>query len=42
MAASTTTSFTGQPRIKGSSESMRMFLLTVSSLGLSIVWGTEM
>ena len=37
-----TTSWVGQPRIKGSTESMRMFLLTVSSLGLAFCWGTEM
>lgn len=36
-----TTSWTGQPRIKGNSEFMRMFLLTLSLIGLQFCWGTE-
>ncbi|KXT17552.1 hypothetical protein AC579_6186 [Pseudocercospora musae] len=35
------TSWTGQPRIKGSTEAMRMFLLTFSLIGLQFCWGTE-
>ena len=36
-----TPSWTGQPRVKGSSEPMRMFLLTFSLIGLQFCWGTE-
>ena len=35
------TQWSGQPRIKGASESMRMFLLTFSMIGLQFAWGTE-
>ncbi|CAK1365606.1 General alpha-glucoside permease [Cercospora beticola] len=35
------TTWTGQPRIRGGSESMRMFLLTFSLIGLQFCWGTE-
>ncbi|RYO83596.1 hypothetical protein DL766_006474 [Monosporascus sp. MC13-8B] len=35
------TRWSGQPSIKGSSESMRMLLLTCSSIGISLVWGIE-
>lgn len=41
MAASPT-SWTGQPRIRGASEPVRMFLLTCSMIGLQFCWGTEM
>lgn len=34
-------SWVGQPRIKGSTESVRMFLLTFSMIGLQFAWGTE-
>ncbi|KAK4501677.1 hypothetical protein PRZ48_007486 [Zasmidium cellare] len=34
-------SWTGQPRIKGNSEFMRLFLLTLSLIGLQFCWGTE-
>lgn len=34
-------SWTGQPRIRGSTESMRLFLLTFSLIGLQFCWGTE-
>ncbi|KAK5166230.1 uncharacterized protein LTR77_008491 [Saxophila tyrrhenica] len=37
-----TLSWTGQPRIKGSTESLRMFLLTASVIGLQFAWGTEL
>ncbi|RYP70149.1 hypothetical protein DL771_005661 [Monosporascus sp. 5C6A] len=33
--------WSGQPSIKGSSESMRMLLLTCSTIGFSFVWGIE-
>ncbi|RYP88228.1 hypothetical protein DL769_000326 [Monosporascus sp. CRB-8-3] len=33
--------WSGQPSIKGSSESMRMLLLTCSTIGISFVWGIE-
>ncbi|KAG9580716.1 hypothetical protein KCV04_g23243, partial [Aureobasidium melanogenum] len=32
----------GTARVKGSSESMRMLLLTFSLIGLQFTWGTEM
>ncbi|KAL3419030.1 General alpha-glucoside permease 2 [Phlyctema vagabunda] len=35
-------SWAGQPHIKGSSESMRMALLTTSLIGLQFTWGIEM
>ncbi|KAI5365233.1 Putative MFS transporter superfamily [Septoria linicola] len=35
------TSWTGQPRIRGGTESMRLFLLTFSLIGLQFCWGTE-
>lgn len=35
-------SWVGQPRIKGSTESIRMLLLTFSIIGLQFAWGTEM
>ncbi|KAH8676829.1 major facilitator superfamily domain-containing protein [Tricladium varicosporioides] len=35
-------SWAGQPHIKGSSESMRMALLTFSLIGLQFTWGIEM
>lgn len=35
-------SWVGQPAIKGSSESMRMALLTLSLIGLQFTWGIEM
>ncbi|RYP12116.1 hypothetical protein DL765_007485 [Monosporascus sp. GIB2] len=35
------TRWSGQPSIKGSSESMRMLLLTCSTIGISFVWGIE-
>jgi solute carrier family 45, member 1/2/4 len=31
----------GQPKIKGSTESIRMFMLTFSVIGLTFAWGTE-
>ncbi|KAF2158111.1 hypothetical protein K461DRAFT_264901 [Myriangium duriaei CBS 260.36] len=34
--------WTGTPSIKGSSESMRMMLLTFSLIGLQFTWGVEM
>ncbi|KAK5119968.1 hypothetical protein LTR85_007044 [Meristemomyces frigidus] len=37
-----TASWVGQPRVKGSSESMQMMLLTFSMIGLQFCWGTEM
>lgn len=39
MAAAT---FTGQPSVKGSSETLRMMLLTLNSIGISFTWGVEM
>ena len=35
-------SWVGQPAIKGSTESMRMALLTLSLIGLQFTWGIEM
>lgn len=35
-------SWVGQPRIKGSSEVMRMVLLTLTLVGVSFTWGIEM
>ncbi|KAI9792548.1 MAG: hypothetical protein M1816_002068 [Peltula sp. TS41687] len=35
-------SWTGQPSIKGSSESMRMALLTFTIVGITFTWSTEM
>lgn len=32
----------GQPRVKGSTETVRMMLLTFSMIGLQFCWGTEM
>ncbi|EFX01167.1 sucrose transport protein [Grosmannia clavigera kw1407] len=32
----------GQPAIKGSSETMRMMLLTCASIGIAFTWGVEM
>ncbi|CAK4017863.1 General alpha-glucoside permease [Lecanosticta acicola] len=40
-AAGPLSSWTGQPRIRGHSESMRLFLLTLSLIGLQFCWGTE-
>lgn len=34
-------SWTGQPRIKGNTEFTRLFLLTLSLIGLQFCWGTE-
>ncbi|WPH00757.1 Hypothetical protein R9X50_00358700 [Acrodontium crateriforme] len=34
-------SWVGQPRIRGSTESMQMILLTFSMIGLQFAWGTE-
>ncbi|KAF2207139.1 hypothetical protein CERZMDRAFT_51713 [Cercospora zeae-maydis SCOH1-5] len=39
--ADSPTSWTGQSRIRGGSEAMRMFLLTFSLIGLQFCWGTE-
>jgi len=36
------TSWVGQPRVKGSTESIQMVLLTFSMIGLQFCWGTEM
>ena len=36
------TSWVGQARVKGSSESVQMALLTFSMIGLQFCWGTEM
>lgn len=41
VAMSNQASWVGQPRIRGFSESMRMFLLTSSIIGLQFAWGTE-
>ena len=35
-------SWVGQARVKGSSESVQMMLLTFSMIGLQFCWGTEM
>ncbi|WYZ34459.1 hypothetical protein EsH8_I_000735 [Colletotrichum jinshuiense] len=35
-------SWAGQPSIKGSSEAMRMVLLTFNTLGITFTWGIEM
>ncbi|TVY28910.1 General alpha-glucoside permease [Lachnellula hyalina] len=35
-------SWTGQPHVKGSTEAMRMVLLTFSLVGLQFTWGIEM
>ncbi|OAF58620.1 hypothetical protein VC83_05044 [Pseudogymnoascus destructans] len=35
-------SWAGQPSIKGSTESMRMALLTISLIGIQFTWGVEM
>ncbi|KAB5580071.1 hypothetical protein GE09DRAFT_1167682 [Coniochaeta sp. 2T2.1] len=35
-------SWAGQPSVKGSSEVMRMMLLTFSSVGMTFTWGIEM
>lgn len=35
-------SWVGQPAIKGSTDSMRMALLTLSLIGLQFTWGIEM
>ncbi|OIW34907.1 hypothetical protein CONLIGDRAFT_566450 [Coniochaeta ligniaria NRRL 30616] len=35
-------SWAGQPSVKGSSEAMRMMLLTFSSVGMTFTWGIEM
>jgi solute carrier family 45 protein 1/2/4 len=35
-------SWAGQPSIKGSSETVRMALLTLSLVGLQFTWGIEM
>ena len=35
-----TSSWVGEPRVKGSSQSMRLFLLTFSLIGLQFCWGT--
>ncbi|KAI5212517.1 sucrose transport protein [Aureobasidium subglaciale] len=37
-----TAQWQGTPHVKGSSESMRMVLLTFSLIGLQFTWGTEM
>ncbi|KAK4212479.1 sucrose transporter [Rhypophila decipiens] len=34
--------WTGQPSVKGSSESMRMIFLTCVSIGITFTWGVEM
>ena len=38
----TMSSWAGQPSVKGSSEAMRMMLLTFSSVGMTFTWGIEM
>lgn len=35
-------SFTGQPSVKGRSETLRMILLTLNSIGITFTWGVEM
>lgn len=32
----------GQSSVKGNSETMRMILLTLNSIGISFTWGVEM
>ncbi|KAF2718359.1 MFS general substrate transporter [Polychaeton citri CBS 116435] len=40
--AATTAAWAGKATVRGSSESMRMILLTFSLIGLQFCWGTEM
>lgn len=35
-----TSSWIGEPQVKGSSQSMRLFLLTFSLIGLQFCWGS--
>lgn len=35
-------SFVGQPSVRGSSEVIRMILLTFSAIGITFTWGVEM
>jgi solute carrier family 45, member 1/2/4 len=34
--------FVGQPSVRGSSEALRLILLTFSAIGITFTWGVEM
>ena len=41
LPSTSTSTWAGHPRIRGSTESIRLFLLTLSLIGLQFCWGTE-